>query len=178
MFEKIGPADGATDPAAAESLADLLFEIGRDLLTHEEYRKAVKWLERAHDTLCEQDVEKLSTDAAELRRSIVHQLGQFASPCACRCARLTCHSTRFAWTGRGSCTRQVLGLGQSARSRTYAMSTRPIRMWSRDADNVQDYGNRMIVSLLKLELLSNESPLDAEKYYYGKCRVLEYRHKT
>lgn len=176
MFQKINPADGVTDPAAAESLADLLFEIGRDLLTHEEYQPAVEWLERAHDTLCEQDLEKLSTDAGELRLSIMHQLGQFASPCACRCARLTCHSARSAWTTGGSCTRQVLGLDQFARSRKYAMSTRTIRMWSRDADDVQDYGNKMIVSLLKLELLSSESSLDAEKYYNGRCSVLEYRN--
>ena len=37
---------------------------------------AVKWLERSDDVLFSQDLEILSTDAGELRMSVVHDLGQ------------------------------------------------------------------------------------------------------
>lgn len=71
MFKKAALREQDLDPDTAESLADLLFEIGKDLLRKKQYEMAVKWLERAHNVLTAQELEKLSTDATDLRTSII-----------------------------------------------------------------------------------------------------------
>ncbi|KAL9030876.1 MAG: hypothetical protein Q9196_001049 [Gyalolechia fulgens] len=62
------------EATVAEDLADILFEIGRDLATKQSYSAAIQWLERAHGTLISQTPEDLSTDASALRGCIVHTL--------------------------------------------------------------------------------------------------------
>jgi hypothetical protein len=59
------------DPDTAESLADVLYEMGKSLLGTAEYPLAIKWLDRALEILAGQELEKLSMDASELRISII-----------------------------------------------------------------------------------------------------------
>lgn len=74
LFEQSMSSQHLFDPHTAESLADVLYEMGKDLLGRKEYRLASKWLERAYDALNQQELDKLSIDASELRVSIVQSL--------------------------------------------------------------------------------------------------------
>jgi len=68
------PAD-LNSPVLTEKLSDLLFEIGKDLLKRQSWAEAVHWLERSYDTLSdEKHAEALSSDAGELKISIVHSM--------------------------------------------------------------------------------------------------------
>lgn len=80
MYGKASAYLGDVDPSVAENLADLLYEIGRDLLDRHEHEMAIKWLERSYDALCSQSLERLSPDASELRMSTLHDLGQSLAP--------------------------------------------------------------------------------------------------
>lgn len=71
MFKKSMSSRQIFDPNTAESLADVLFEIGKDLLHKKEYKLAVKWLDRALEVLTGQELDRLSMDASELRISII-----------------------------------------------------------------------------------------------------------
>lgn len=62
------------DPDTAESLADVLYEIGKDFLQREQYPLAIKWLERSYEILNAQELDRLSIDASELRTSIMQSL--------------------------------------------------------------------------------------------------------
>lgn len=64
------------DTASAEDLADILFEIGRDLLKKNDFDMAVKWLTRADEFVSSLDLETLSREAVELRISISQALIQ------------------------------------------------------------------------------------------------------
>lgn len=70
MFKKSMAAKDFFDPSTIESLADVLFEIGKQLLAKRDYPMAAKWLERSYDILGP-NPDKLSIDATELRLSIV-----------------------------------------------------------------------------------------------------------
>jgi hypothetical protein len=59
------------DPHTAESLADVLYEMGKDLLGKQQFELAIKWLERAFDIMDGQELDILSMDASELRQSIL-----------------------------------------------------------------------------------------------------------
>lgn len=61
-------------PTVAESLADILLEIGRDQAAKHQYTLAVHWLEKAHDVLSSQIPESLSNDADEVRSCILHTM--------------------------------------------------------------------------------------------------------
>ncbi|KAK0108478.1 hypothetical protein ONS95_003281 [Cadophora gregata] len=74
MFSKSMAAKHIFDPGTAESLADVLYKIGRDLLAKQKYDMAVKWLERAGEVLDGQELDRLSMDAIELRNSILQSL--------------------------------------------------------------------------------------------------------
>lgn len=75
MYAKCKQLTGALTPSSAETLADLLFEMGKDSLTKRDYEAAIRWLERAYDTLGEQDMEVLSPEASDLRLSTMHAIG-------------------------------------------------------------------------------------------------------
>lgn len=77
MFSQVDTATDKNnlDSTTAEQLADLLFEVGKSLFHKEEYKKAVRWLERSKSILSSQDVFLLSPDAGELKLSIMHLLG-------------------------------------------------------------------------------------------------------
>lgn len=59
----------------AESVADLLYEMGQDLLSKNDYEATTRWLERAYDILGEQSLETLSAEAGELKLSIMQSIG-------------------------------------------------------------------------------------------------------
>jgi hypothetical protein len=75
MYAKCKQLTDALTPKSAETLADLLYEIGKDSLKKLNPEAAVRWLERAYDTLGEQDMELLSPEAGELRLSTMHSIG-------------------------------------------------------------------------------------------------------
>jgi hypothetical protein len=75
MFAKCKQLSTTLTPTSAEILADLLYEIGKDNLTKRNHEAATRWLERAYDTLGEQDMEMLSPEASELRLSTMHSIG-------------------------------------------------------------------------------------------------------
>jgi hypothetical protein len=70
MFNKCISSKEIFDPNTAESLADVLDEIGKGLLAKRQYDLATKWLERAREVLAGQELDRLSMDASELRNSI------------------------------------------------------------------------------------------------------------
>jgi hypothetical protein len=75
MFKKITTAHITPDPALTENLADALYEIGKGLFGRKQFDMAVRWLERAHDILSEQELEHLSDNGGELRLAIMQLLG-------------------------------------------------------------------------------------------------------
>lgn len=75
MFAKCKQLIGVMTPSIAESIADLLFEVGKDALAKCNSEAAIHWLERAHDMLSEQDSELLTQEASELRLSIMQSIG-------------------------------------------------------------------------------------------------------
>ncbi|CAL3972847.1 unnamed protein product [Diplocarpon coronariae] len=74
MFGKSISAKQFFTPSTAESLADVLYEIGKGLMVKQQYPMAVKWLERAGEVLDGQELDRLSMDATELRTSILQSL--------------------------------------------------------------------------------------------------------
>lgn len=134
MFSKCAISGNQLDPATVESISDLLYEIGKDLLNQKQYELAVKWLERSHDVLGEQELEKLSADAGELKLSILQSLIQ-------------------ALLKLQNCEAQ-----QKALELVNLLET--------------DYSDKMVVSLLKLELLSSAKILDSDQYYSTLLRMI------
>jgi hypothetical protein len=119
MYTKASLSEQLLDPSTAESLADILFEMGRELLGKKQFDLAVKWLDRAFAVLNSQDLDRLSSDASELRTSII------------QCS-----------------VKALLGVGQQDAKEK--------------ADNLvglleNEVGDRLIVLLLRLELLSASS---------------------
>jgi hypothetical protein len=74
MYAKCKQFTDALTPRSAETLADLLYEIGKDSLKKNNHEAAICWLERAYDTLGEQNMELLSPEAGELRLSAMHSI--------------------------------------------------------------------------------------------------------
>ena len=76
MFAKCRQQKAEIEASATESLADLLYEVGKDLLSKRNYELATRWLERAHDVLGESDVDRLGPEAGELKLSIMQSIGK------------------------------------------------------------------------------------------------------
>lgn len=76
MFTKLGSTVKELDNSFAETLADLLFEIGNSEWKKSSFVGAVSWLEKAYDVLAGQDREVRSSDAGELQASIMHLLAR------------------------------------------------------------------------------------------------------
>ena len=74
MFNKCISSRQMFDPLTAESLADVLYEIGKDLLRRKQHQIAAKWLERALEFLTAQELDRLSIDASELKISILESV--------------------------------------------------------------------------------------------------------
>ncbi len=65
---------GSSDARTAETVADLLFNVGKDLSLRKDTAMAVKWLGRAHETIYCADVEELSREGIELRVAVTEAL--------------------------------------------------------------------------------------------------------
>lgn len=76
MYSKFESIRKNLDPAVAEDLSDILFEVGRDLFRKKDFDMAVKWLTRADEIINSQELERLSREAIELRLSISQTLIQ------------------------------------------------------------------------------------------------------
>ncbi|KAF1852174.1 SPO22-domain-containing protein [Cucurbitaria berberidis CBS 394.84] len=134
MFAKCKQLAATLTPTMAESFADLLYEIGKDALTKRNYEVAVRWLERAHDVLGEQDLEMLSPEVSELRlctmQSIVQAYMKLKTP----------ETQDKAW--------HMVKLMET------------------------DFGDKMVVSLLKIELLSDAETIDTTEFYNVLLRMI------
>lgn len=64
----------ALDYETAISLADTMYEMGKEMLSKKQYGIAVKWLDRSYDVLASQELEKLGREESELRLSIIQTL--------------------------------------------------------------------------------------------------------
>lgn len=77
MFDQASATLSAElDSAKIEQLADLTYEIGKDLLKQSDYYRASKWLQRAHDLLKTLNTEVVGPDIEELSLSVAHRLGR------------------------------------------------------------------------------------------------------
>lgn len=119
MFKKSLSHRRDLNPDTAESLADILFEIGKDLLIKKQYQQAAKWLDRALDIFNGQELNKLSIDASELRISVIQSL--------------------------------VKSLVALENSEAYARARNLVDLLE------DEVGDRLIVLLLRLELVSADS---------------------
>ncbi|KAF2036041.1 SPO22-domain-containing protein [Setomelanomma holmii] len=134
MYTKCKQLQQALTPESAESLADLLYEIGKDNLTKRNYEVAIRWSDRAYDLLGDHDMESLSPEASELRLSTMHNIVQ---------AHMKVDTT-------------------DARDRAWQM----IKLME------TDYTDKMVVALLKIELLSKAPTLDTDEYYTVLLRMV------
>lgn len=62
------------EPARAEELSDLMFEVGKGFGKKSEHKRAAKWLDRSLQILSTQDSDMLSPDAGELKLSVMNYL--------------------------------------------------------------------------------------------------------
>lgn len=71
MYKKGHPIDQSLEPHYVEKLADVLYEIGKDMTAKKDFQMAVKWLDRAQEVINSHDLEQLSREALELRTAII-----------------------------------------------------------------------------------------------------------
>ena len=76
MLNQVNLNSDNLEPSSAEELADLFFEIGHSQHKKTQWAEAVYWLERAHNILLSQSQDLLSSDAGELRISILHDMAR------------------------------------------------------------------------------------------------------
>ena len=76
MYVKLSQNVQRFNSSLAEKIADLLFEIGSDQSIKALHHNAVMWLERAHDSLINQNSDDMGSDAIELLFSIKHKLAK------------------------------------------------------------------------------------------------------
>ena len=74
MYKKSMSCQQTFDPSTAESLADVLFEMGNDFLDKQQYENAVKWLGRSYEVIDDQELDKMSPNISELSLSIAESL--------------------------------------------------------------------------------------------------------
>jgi hypothetical protein len=74
MFKLSVSSIQSFDSNTAEGLADVLYEMGKDLLHKQQYQLAVKWLDRSYEVLNGHELDRLSIDAGELRTSVTQTL--------------------------------------------------------------------------------------------------------
>ena len=130
MLTKVNLGLDDLEPSFVEGLADLFLEIGRSQNKKTQWAEAVYWLERAHNTLLSQSQELLSSDAGELRISIMHDMAR------------------------------ALSSIDTSDSRTKA--------WNVVRELEIDCGDRLVILLLKLDMLRDDIPHSAQDY----CGIL------
>ncbi|KAK2802668.1 hypothetical protein FQN50_007276 [Emmonsiellopsis sp. PD_5] len=127
MYSKIDAACVKREPTAAESLAGVLYDIGKSMLGRGEHELAARWLQNSYETLCLHEIGRLSQDAGELRLSMLHGL-----------------------------VRANLSL-QHEDSEAIVLDFLEVLE--------RDYGNRIPVILLTLDIIGNASTPDCQQYY-------------
>ena len=140
MLTKLVSMKNDFDPSLAEELSDLLFEVGKDLSQKSLWVNASFWLEAAYDALATQSLEVLSSDARELRMSIMHAL-----------------------------VKSLIHQG-SEDSRGKA--------WNVVRELSIEFGDKLVVLLLKLELIALEPVPLAEDYQDTLQRIASTVHMT
>jgi hypothetical protein len=146
MFVKCENFTSNLAPETAESLADLFFEIGRQALTKRNYETAVTWLERAFNMLRKQYLGMLGPEAGELRLSLMQSLG------GCSLAIMLSNTDR----------RLVQAHIELKKPEGIKKAAHLVGLME------ADYGDKMVVSLLKLELISAVDHIDHNEYHSGK----------
>lgn len=74
MYNKALNTKKYLDFDTAISLADTMFEMGKEMLGNKQHEMAVKWLDRSYEAVMHQEQEKLGRDENELRLSIIQTL--------------------------------------------------------------------------------------------------------
>ena len=74
MLAKVGTLAEPLSPALKEQSADVAFEIGKGQMKAECYSEARDWLGYAYNSISGQDIEVMSSDAGDLKLSIMHNL--------------------------------------------------------------------------------------------------------
>lgn len=74
LYNKSTDLRGSLDPTSAESLADVLLDIGKGLSARKDVSTASKWLGRANDIINVPGLDQLSRDGIELRITITRAL--------------------------------------------------------------------------------------------------------
>jgi hypothetical protein len=77
MFTKVSAAYVKQNPSIAEKLADLLYDIGKGLMTQDQHSLAASWLQRSYEVLSQHSLDKLGPNAGDLRFCILHGLGEY-----------------------------------------------------------------------------------------------------
>ena len=140
MLTKVNSAKHTYNPSLAEELSDILFEIGKGLSQNSRWLDALFWLEAAYDALATQRREDLSSDAGELRVSIMHAMAK--------------------------------GLIRQGEGNSREKAWHVVRELS------IEYGDKLIVLLLKLELLAVETFPSAEEYRDTLQKIASTVHLT
>lgn len=140
MLSKLTPRVDVLDPVSAESLADTLFEIGKDQYVKKQYLEAVRWLEMADDVLVGQSLESLSSEASDLKTSIMHAL-----------------------------VRVLMNLPEKSNNE---------RAWNIVINLDNEPGDKLMVLLLKLDLLAADENPSLQHYSEVLERVIRTVHLT
>ncbi len=72
FYNLLSMGSSSSDPSLQVKLADLLYEIGQQLLRDIQNELAAKWLGRARLTVEEAQNNSIVTDAQDLRLNILH----------------------------------------------------------------------------------------------------------
>lgn len=76
MLSKVNLDENNLESSSAEELADLFFEIGHSQSKKKQWAEALQWLEKAHNILLGRSQDLLSSDAGELRISVMHSMAR------------------------------------------------------------------------------------------------------
>lgn len=74
MYEKFRNLSNG-EPECAEDLADVLYELGKGLYDRKHFELAATWLERALDAIDDQELDRMSEHAGDLRLAIMQKFG-------------------------------------------------------------------------------------------------------
>lgn len=74
MFHKATNSCEKLEASTTESLADVLYEMGKQLLHKKQHSLAIKWLRRALEIINSRHLDELSIDASNLRISVIQSL--------------------------------------------------------------------------------------------------------
>ncbi len=131
---------GNFESSCAEELADLFFEIGSSQSKKTQWAEAVDWLERAHNILLGQSQDLLSSDAGELRISIMHSMA-----------------------------RAYLNLKSDGSQE---------KAWNTLRELELDCGDRLVVLLLKLDIVATDASHSAQDYCDILHKIINTVHLT